>query len=105
MKDSVAEGVVEHGEAFAVWARHVWGNYLPPARPEILEKFVQYYRGAYDSVADYGKELWDDFNSLPSSLMDYVSVDYVRFAEDYHKDGAVQWFEGMDGRIYVFDVD
>ncbi len=100
----LAQGITEHGVAYAHWAALVDGS-----DSEILSRFEDAYRGHFDSLVDYAGQLFDDFgyNDLietivPEHLRSYVRIDIEAFARDLESSGSITTSEG-DGGVYVFD--
>jgi antirestriction protein len=100
----LAQGIAEHGPAFAHWAALV-----DERTPEALNRFDQVYCGHFDSLADYAEGLLDDLGlsreleeNLPDVLRPYVHVDIEAFARDMEISQEVLTSEG-DGGVYVFE--
>ncbi|KJF16978.1 antirestriction protein ArdA [Acidithrix ferrooxidans] len=100
----LAQGITEHGVAYAHWAALV-----EDSSPEALGRFEDAYRGHFDSLVDYAGQLFDDFgyNDLietivPEHLRSYIRVDIEAFARDLELSGSISTSEG-DGGVYVFD--
>ncbi len=100
----LAQGITEHGVAYAHWAALV-----EDSSPEALGRFEDAYRGHFDSLVDYAAQLFDDFgyNDLietivPEHLRSYIRVDIEAFARDLELSGSISTSEG-DGGVYVFD--
>lgn len=100
---AIARGIAEHGEAFACWVDCI-GTDGPAERPEL---FDEAYQGHFESLEDYGSQMWDDFGyteelaKLPEGLRPYVSVDAGMWARDMRLEGAIDYAHGATG-IYVF---
>ncbi|WP_201733674.1 antirestriction protein ArdA [Acidithrix sp. C25] len=100
----LAQGISEHGVAYAHWATLADEN-----SPETLGRFEDAYRGHFDSLVDYASQLFDDlgYNDLietivPEHLRSYVRIDIEAFARDLELSGSISTSEG-DGGVYVFD--
>ena len=95
----VAEGISEHGDAFAHWAAYVDDL-------DELDAFEDRYIGHYDSMVDYAEQLVDDRGLDAAldkadlgSLRSYVRVDTEMLARDLESEYAVS--EG-DGGVFIF---
>lgn len=78
---AVANGIREHGYAFAAWAQ------LHDADPDMLALFREHYLAHYDSLEEFGIELvgsaWREIRrALPERLAPYVQIDYRAIADD-----------------------
>jgi antirestriction protein len=100
----IAEGIAEHGPAFAHWAALV-----DERTPDALNRFDDVYCGHFDSLTDYAECLLDDLGlsreldqSLPDVLRPYVHIDIDAFARDMELSLDVLTSEG-DGGVYVFE--
>ncbi len=101
----LAQGIAEHGSAFAHWVALVGES-----DAETLRHFEEAYRGHFDSVIDYASELFDDLGYtdlvervLPDHLQPYVRLDVEGFARDLELSGDIVTSEG-DGGVYIFDA-
>ena len=97
----LANGIVEHGIAFAHYADQV-GDDL-----EALDQFEDRFQGRWDSMVAYTDELLDSLGldagrctGLPDFVRPYVSIDSAALARDLTSELSVR--EDADG-IYVFD--
>ena len=91
----IAALLVEHGEAFGVWADY-YGNAVS------AEEFRDAYRGEYDSEEAYAEEYIGDtgmLDSIPENLRYYF--DYERFARDMFMSDMHSVRSGH-GTVYVF---
>lgn len=99
---TIANGITEHGEAFAHWAalldRQYWDGQLG--------RFSDYFQGTWSSVEAFAEQMLDDLgvdtDELgPTWLQPYISVDVAAFARDVMAtDYRVS--EGKEG-VHVFD--
>lgn len=103
---TLAEGIIEHGQAFAAWA--AWRGEVSP---EVLRSFEDAYLGEWDSLEHYAEEILDDFGldetldqHIPESLRPYVKVEAAGFARDLELGGDVSTWEAPGGRVWVFDA-
>jgi antirestriction protein len=99
----LAEGIAEHGPAFAHWAALVGA-----ADPEPGEGFEEYFLGHWPSLEAYAENLVADLGYeellervIPDSLRLYVHFDVAAFARDLELGGEIVASEG-DGGLYVF---
>jgi len=98
----VANGIAEHGEAFARWVEYVGTQDV-----DALDRFEEHYRGQFDSTEAYMEHLLDEgdaysfLDAVPEWLRPYVQVDVEMLARDSEIELHVA--EAQDGRVYVFD--
>jgi antirestriction protein len=104
----VAQGIAEHGEAYAAWV-----NYVGDTSGELLEpeRFQDYYLGEWDSLADYVEDVLQEtgfyhsleatLGQLPEDLRHYVQVDVEGIAEEWGQ--GLYVVEAPDGKVWVFD--
>lgn len=102
----LAQGITEHGPAFAHFAALVGTR-----DPDELDRFEDAYMGRYDSVEDYAEGLLDDLGyleiverTLPDSMAPYVQLDIEGFARDLELSGSIATTEDAEG-TYVFDLE
>jgi antirestriction protein len=99
---ALAQGIAEHGPAFAALAGHVRTDSLA-AEPE---RFEQSFLGEWSSLEAFVEEMAADFgleqelDKLPGSVRAYVNVDYASLARDVEADLIV--IEHARG-VWVFD--
>ena len=99
----LANGIVDHGEAFACWVD------LTGDRDQFsVDKFLESYLGCFASTEAYAESLLGDLgylepwhSSLPEFLQPYVSIDIEGLARDLELSGDVMTAEGRAG-VYVF---
>jgi antirestriction protein len=98
----LAEGIIEHGPAFAHWAAHLGSA----AWESDLDRFEDAQLGDYDSWEDFGRAEIEMHGVNPEEfgpelLRDYITFDYESFGRDV---GAILTvIEDASGRLYVFD--
>jgi antirestriction protein len=102
----LANGIAEHGPAFAAWASLVGTD------PEDLAKFEEGYLGRWESVTDYARHLFDDLGFtevldqlIPPYLQPYVHVDYDAVSRDLTYGGDVTAVDSPDGGVWLFNAD
>ena len=102
----IANGIFEHGMAYAHWAALVGTTELVGATD-----FQDAYRGHWESVAAYADELLDDIGvkrtikeAVPDFLQAYVRINVEAFARDLQASGEIMTSKG-DGGVYIFDGD
>lgn len=102
----VARGIAEYGPAFAVWAD------LHDADPDVLAVFEDSYFGAYDSPADWAREVLGDIEierrietEFGEELSRYIQPDYEGWARDAWLGGEVCVCERGDGGVWVFGTN
>lgn len=99
---AIANGIAEHGGAFAHWAalldRRYWDDQL--------ERFSDHYQGTWSTVEGFAEQMLDDLGVDldeigPTWLQPYVSIDVAAFARDLTTtDYRIS--EGKEG-VHVFD--
>jgi antirestriction protein len=100
----LANGITEHGEAFAHWVD------LTSERDEnAVTNFQSSYLGCFESLEAYAESLLEDLGyldliqpPLPKFLQPYVSIDIESLARDLELSGDVMTAEGSGG-VYVFN--
>jgi antirestriction protein len=100
----LANGITEHGEAFAHWVD------LTSERDEnAVTNFQSSYLGCFESLGAYAESLLEDLGyldmiqpPLPEFLQPYVSIDIESLARDLELSGDVMTAEGSEG-VYVFN--
>ncbi len=102
MVAAVAQGIAEHGPAFAHCAA-----FLESSDPDDLDGFDDAYLGHWRSTEEYAEDLIDGtgifkVDELPDSLRPYVRFDYEGFARDLELSGDITTSEG-DGGVYIFE--
>ncbi|MGY2745540.1 antirestriction protein ArdA [Arthrobacter sp. UYCu723] len=100
---ALAEGIEQHGEAFAAWVDYTGLD------PEDWHHFEDAYLGEYASLTAYVEQIIDDLGwrdevekYLPESLQPYVKIDAEAMAEDMRLNGEIYSVESGSG-IYVFN--
>jgi antirestriction protein len=97
----VAQGIQEHGEAFAAWASLVDDE-------AALDDFDEAYLGQFDSLAAYAEEVFDDLGItrqldelLPELFRRYVSIDAEAFGQDMWLSGEIAVVQSGSG-VWLF---
>lgn len=90
----LAQGVREHGPAFAAWA-DICDN-----DPEALADFEHAFVGECRSLTDYADEMR---RLLPDWLLDYVRLDAAAFGRDLDASGQIYIAHAPGGGIWIFD--
>jgi antirestriction protein len=100
----IAQGIAEHGEAFAKWV-----GYVGEQSEELLsdERFQDHYLGHFDSAEAYAEYFLEEAGSyefmdyVPESLRPYVKVD----TEPMGRDMGIELYivESGGGGVFVFD--
>lgn len=99
----IAQGIEEHGEAFAAWAA-----YVGPEQAEQLDRFEDHYLGEWDSMEAYAENLLEEceayryVDEAPEWLRPYLSLDVEGYARDLGFDLHVE--EKPGGGVWVFDA-
>lgn len=99
----VAQGIAEHGEAFAHWAAYVGSE-----STQEIERFTDHYRGEWDSfeacIRDYLEEteFYRFLEQVPEDVRGYVEVDVKQIARDWSCDYHIA--ELANGRVVVFET-
>ena len=96
----LAQGIAEHGMAFAHWA-----DYLGSSQWEDLDRFDDNYLGHWSSAVEFAESFLEDTGVDVDLLVDehlqpYVTFDLDAFARDLGYDFYIG--EGDDG-VYVFE--
>ena len=100
----IANGIIEHGPAFAAWAQ------LHDADPGMLDHFEDAFCGAYDSREAWADTMLEDLNTehalakLPTWLQRHVHIDRTGMARDLELAGEVWIEDNPAGGIWVFDT-
>lgn len=94
---NVANGIREHGYAFAVWAK------LHDADHVMLAAFTDHYIGSYASMEAVGREMYPDaLAGVPDDILPYAQIDYAAFATDIAEALGLLTLYAPDGGIYLF---
>ncbi|MGI8667507.1 MAG: antirestriction protein ArdA [Jatrophihabitans sp.] len=98
----VAQGIVEHGLAFAAWADVM-------EEEEHLAGFDTAYLGHYDSLHAYIEQLINDLgydqlldNAVPASIRPYVKIDITATANDLLLGGDLHALPAPGGGVWIF---
>lgn len=97
----IAQGIAEHGDAFAHWAAYVGSE-----NADAIERFGDHYRGEWDSfeayIEDYLQEteFFRFLDSVPEDMRGYIEVDVEQIARDWGCDYEIA--ERPDGGVWVF---
>jgi antirestriction protein len=100
----IAQGIAEHGEAFAKWV-----GYVGERSEELLtdERFRDHYLGHFESTEDYAENLLEETDGysfeeyVPEWLKSYVKVDVEMLGRDMESELYVVEADG--GGVFVFD--
>ncbi|MDQ7903064.1 antirestriction protein ArdA [Phytohabitans sp. ZYX-F-186] len=98
----IAQGIAEHGQAFAAWAA-----YVGPEQTEQLDRFEDHYLGEWDSMHAYAEHLLEEcegyrvVDDAPEWLRPYLKVDVEGYSRDLGYDLHV--VERPEGGVWVFD--
>lgn len=99
----IANGIQEHGYAFAAWAEAHEGD------PELFDNFEEAYLGHYNSAEAYAEQIVDDLGyqseiaRLPESLQAYIHIDTTAMARDMTLGGDVYVAPDPSGGVWIFD--
>jgi len=99
----LAEGIAQHGEAFAVWAA-----YVGPEQHEQLDQFEDHYLGEWESMRSYAEHLLDEMEAFrflddaPEWLQPYIELDIDSYARDLEMELHIE--ESGTGRTWIFDT-
>lgn len=104
----LAQGIANHGPAFAAWADLVRDS-RGQLDHDLLAEFQMYYRGHYDSPADWAEQLLTELgepgiDQLPGLLQPYIQIDWQAMARDLESDGMAEVVDDPAGGVWVFDV-
>lgn len=97
----LANGLAEHGCGFGHWADYVGND------PDELDRFEEVYRGRWESLSDYARDLLDDLGvedqierALPDWIQPYVTIDYEALGRDI----AIESYVVEDGGgVWVYE--
>jgi antirestriction protein len=101
----LAEGIVEHGDAFGAWMAQRGDDELPSP-----ETFEDHFLGEYGSLAQWGEQLLDELGvsraldelpDVPESLRPYVRLDVEGWVRDMYLNGEIYAVESTAG-VYVY---
>lgn len=99
----IAQGIAEHGEAFAAWAAHVG-----PDSGELLDRFEDHYLGEWESFEAYVKDYLEEsefyrfLEYVAEDMRGYIEVDTEQIARDWSSDYEIA--ERPDGGVWVFSA-
>ncbi len=98
----VAQGITEHGPAYAHWAQIVGTQ-----DTERLDQFDQHYLGTWPTMADYAEDLLEDMGITSESicaswLSSYVKIDYEGLGRDLGTELDVAIDRAVD-IVHVFE--
>jgi antirestriction protein len=99
----IAQGIYEHGQAFAAWAA-----YVGPEQTEQLDRFEDHYLGEWDSLEAYTEDLLRDteayrvIEEAPEALRPYLTLDVEAYARDLECELHV--VEKPDSGVWLFDT-
>jgi antirestriction protein len=100
----VAQGIGEHGLAYAAWADVM-------EAPDLLDGFEEAYLGHFDSVDAYVEQLVDDcgYNDtldhvVPESLRPYVQINVAGMANDMQLGGDLHVVPAEPSGVWLFDA-
>jgi antirestriction protein len=101
----IAQGIAEHGEAFAAFVE------LAERDPDRFPFFEDLYKGKWESRVHYAEALLqelgadDELARLPEWLRNNVMVHVEGFADELEANGSVMTMDASDGGVYVFDFE
>jgi len=99
----LAQGIAEHGLAFAAWAA-VQNN-----DEKALGRFEDVYLGNWESLEEYagemlcGLDLDEARKLLPEGIRPYLVLNVEAFSRDLERNGDVITVKAPDGTVWVFD--
>jgi antirestriction protein len=98
----IANGLVEHGAAFAGWVHHR-DRYDPD------DTFEDSFVGAWDSLGDYAEQFIDDLGindlldrHIPDGLRHYINVDAEGLGRDMELGGDIISVDNPDGGVWIY---
>jgi antirestriction protein len=99
----MAAGIVEHGEAFALWVREM-GN-----GPDALEQFEKVFLGQWKSAEEFAQHVLDDRGCTEESehpegeeSCQNLEVDAETWARDLQRRGEISVIPNPQGGVWVF---
>ncbi|BDT94162.1 hypothetical protein IFM12275_41380 [Nocardia sputorum] len=100
----VANGIVDHGPAFAAWAS---AHEDDPAQ---FDRFTAAYKGHYEDLAAYTRHVMAPLNledrlvgALPSGLEVFAFIDYDAMGQQLVRDTDLVVFPATGGGVWIFD--
>lgn len=100
----LAQGITEHGPAFAHWA-----SLTGLSDETTIERFEDAYLGEWKSLNEYAEHILDDLGyidelnkHIPASIHPYIYIDSPAFARDLELSGDIYTADSNDGGIYLF---
>jgi antirestriction protein len=102
----IAQGIAEHGGAYAAWV-----NYVGDTSGELLEpeRFRDHYLGEWESLENYVEDVLQESGfferldeALPEDLRRYVKVDVEGIGEEWEQ--GLYVVERPEGGVWVFDA-
>jgi len=103
----LADGIQQHGPAFAAFA-DLYGT----IDDNLTRQFDHAYLGKWQSLTEYAENLLQDLGldetldrQVPPGLRPYVTIDVEGFARDLQLGGDITPTEAADGGVYLFDMN
>lgn len=99
----VAQGITEHGAAFAAWAE------LHDGDLGMLANFEDAYLGHYDQPCNWAEEMLEDIDrtldaEVPESLRPYIQINYQAWVRDVDLDGSIYIKTDPSGGVWIFST-
>lgn len=105
----IAQGIAEHGEAYAAWVEYV-GDTAGELTSD--EAFLDHYLGTWESVEAYVEEVLQETGfygqleerlaGLPDDVRRNIQVDVAGIAQEWEQ--GLHLVEGTDGGVLVFSA-
>lgn len=101
----IAQGIAEHGEAFAAFVE------VADHDPSRFPLFEQMYRGRWESLYHYADHLLEELGAdrelaqLPEWLRNNVIIHVEGFAEELQANGTIMTMPASEGGLHVFDFE
>lgn len=99
----IANGIAEHGPAFAAWADHVGLR-----ETEQLAEFEDRYQGEWESAEAFAEDMLEQggaqqiVEQAPVWLQPYLSLNAAGFAHDLQLGGDIITVDRPDGGVWVW---
>lgn len=100
---AMAAGIIEHGQAFAAWARQAGSD------PDTLSRFKDAYLGSWESADQFAAQMLEYLR--PTDQMEYSAAQEVRpdlqsdaqeLAQELQRRGDISVVANPEGGVWVF---
>ena len=100
---AMAAGLIEHGQAFAAWARQAGSD------PDMFSRFKDAYLGQWESAEQFAEQMLEYFR--PADHMEQSAADESRpdlhadaeeLAQELQRRGDISVIENPEGGVWIF---